>query len=99
MNSKAEVYITMRGWLKRYYLVVVFPFIETLDKARKRYYPDEKYIIKYAVSNPVISVKPILSKKFRVSNKVIYGLGIPCEYLCGEGYRRCKECKRIQKKS
>ena len=68
MNSKAEVYITMRGWLKRYYLVVVFPFIETLDKARKRYYPDEKYIVKYAVSNPVIS---ILNKVFRVSNKVL----------------------------
>ena len=71
MNSKAEVYITMRGWLKGYYLVVVFPFIETLDKARKRYYPDEKYIIKYAVSNPVISIRPILSKDLKILVRLV----------------------------
>ena len=42
----------MKEWMKEYNLADLPPFIETIDKTRKRYYPVKIDILKDAVSIP-----------------------------------------------
>ena len=91
----------MMDCLKIYNEADVIPFIETLDKTRKQYYPDEINILKDTVSIPGISMTYVLNKLLKMKQPgepELFAPGQPCFHKCEEcevePKAGCEKCKK-----
>ena len=88
--------------MEEYNLADVKPFIEALEKTREQYYPDEKDLLKDAVSIPGISMMYVLNealKRKKYSEPDLFAPGEPCKCKCSDDCKKvsCKDCKEVRK--
>ena len=76
--------------------------INSVDKTRNQYYPDEIDMLKDVVSIPGISMTYMLNKALKMKkpgDPDLYALGQPCKHKCNEEGclgKDCKDCNRVR---
>ena len=96
--------ITLKDWLIEYNKADVIPFVEAVEKTRKKYFCDDIDILKDVVSTPGISMRYVLNKAIKNSKCDLYAPGDPCYCKCNvncnkpkSGKGKCEKCFTIRK--